>query len=358
MKKLLLGILISLAILACQQNKSENSMSKIATKKEVEKSKFKVGILTCLTGDLGEYGVAIKNSLLLAIDQHKDLFTNIEFIFEDHIYDGKKAISAYQKLKNHDKVNLIFNWGDGPSDALAPILEKDRQASLLAYSEDNFTVSSKYLIQVGNSAKNLSSPLIDYLKEKKFQNILIIYNPFSYFERINNHLKDASIKFESLEFPMGSDFNIIIPNIKNKNYDAIGLFLTENDAIQFYKNALKFNLNSAYFGSDIFDSSKFIKNLPNNSENTVYFTVPHKYGNDYQLGFSSQVYDLAMLIGKVFNNINIQNLTQEEIVDLILTYPNGMGAGGEYIVDSKSRKISYGSVLKIIKNSKINDFIK
>jgi branched-chain amino acid transport system substrate-binding protein len=73
--------------------------------------RFKVGAILPLTGAAADYGIAIKNCIELAKKDKPELFTNIDFIFEDAAYDPKTAVSAYRSLTDGQRVDLTLTWG-------------------------------------------------------------------------------------------------------------------------------------------------------------------------------------------------------------------------------------------------------
>lgn len=72
--------------------------------------KFKVGAVLPLTGAAADYGIAIKNCVELAKKDRPEIFTNIDFIFEDAAYDPKTAISAYRSLTDGQRVDLTLTF--------------------------------------------------------------------------------------------------------------------------------------------------------------------------------------------------------------------------------------------------------
>ena len=73
---------------------------------------FKVGINLPLSGDVAEYGIAAKNGIEMAREEHPRDFEKITFVYEDNKYDGKTAVAAFHKQKDSDKVALSLVWGD------------------------------------------------------------------------------------------------------------------------------------------------------------------------------------------------------------------------------------------------------
>ena len=54
------------------------SFAQIGQSDEPKTKKFKVGAMLPLTGVVAEYGIAIKNCIKLAQQEHPELFTNIK----------------------------------------------------------------------------------------------------------------------------------------------------------------------------------------------------------------------------------------------------------------------------------------
>jgi branched-chain amino acid transport system substrate-binding protein len=131
------------------------------TKPEV--SKFKIGVIVPLSGALSEYGLASKNGIELAVSSNPQVFSNIEFIYEDSQWDSKTAITAFTKLTKADKVNLVYNWGNPTTEALAPLAESS-QTPLIALSLDQkIGIGKNFLIRSINRADDFSEKLANYL---------------------------------------------------------------------------------------------------------------------------------------------------------------------------------------------------
>ena len=56
---------------------------------------FNFGIIVPLTGDLAQYGTAIKNGFELAKTESPKKLEKIRFIYEDSRYDGKAAVDGH-----------------------------------------------------------------------------------------------------------------------------------------------------------------------------------------------------------------------------------------------------------------------
>lgn len=98
----------------------------VGIKGENEVGLVKVGVIAPLSGPQGNIGEEIVNTIKLAST------TNISISYEDDQCDGKKAISAYQKLKNEGV--HIFNVNcSGSVLAIAPIAKQDGNVVITGY---------------------------------------------------------------------------------------------------------------------------------------------------------------------------------------------------------------------------------
>ncbi len=94
---------------------------------------IKIGSPLILSGDFAKYGESSKNAIEIALREYNSRlevqskrWPKVEVVYEDTRADAKTAVSAYQKLVNFDKVDIIV----GPllqaeMSALAPLVEKD-----------------------------------------------------------------------------------------------------------------------------------------------------------------------------------------------------------------------------------------
>ena len=90
-----------------------------ASPKTEVQAEFIVGAILPLSGRSADYGVAAKNGIELAREENPELFSNIRFLYEDSLYDGKTTITTFNKMKSIDKANLVFVWGHGPAEAVS-----------------------------------------------------------------------------------------------------------------------------------------------------------------------------------------------------------------------------------------------
>ena len=85
--------------------------------------KFNVGVIIPLTGDFADYGSSIQRGFDLATSGTPERFSNVHLVFEDSRYDGNAAVTALQKLKATNVIDLYYAWGVSPTEAIIKITE-------------------------------------------------------------------------------------------------------------------------------------------------------------------------------------------------------------------------------------------
>ncbi|MEZ4754411.1 MAG: ABC transporter substrate-binding protein [Bdellovibrionota bacterium] len=121
-----------------------------------------VGVSAPLSGDVGEYGNAVRNGIELARKENLEN-KNVKFFFEDNKFSASATISVFNKLVNYNKVQLIYNWGEMPLQAVAPIAEQ-RKIPIVAMSLDPEPIlDKKYIIGSINHSTQFAKLVTDYL---------------------------------------------------------------------------------------------------------------------------------------------------------------------------------------------------
>ena len=292
-------------------------------------SKFRVGAILPLTGGLAEYGVAAKNGIELAKEQHPESFTNIEFVYEDSQWDAKAAVSAFNKLVYSGDVSLVFNWGNPTTEAIAPIAETSN-IPLIGMTLDPSAARGKTrLIRSINPAADFSKRLAEYLRQKGFKKLGVVLAQNTYVQGLYDGLKanlgaDQQITTIATFNLSDMDFRAAISRAKQQSLDAIGVFLISGQVSTFYRQYQDQHVAVPTFGTDFFESATEIKMASGAMEGAVY---PHlgvapsfesqytaKYKNDYQIAYAGNAYDMAMMIGALFNAAQAK-LSTEKILD-------------------------------------------
>ncbi len=306
---------------------------------------FKVGVIAPLSGALAEYGIASKNGIEMAVQDHPETFSNIEFIYEDSQWDPRTALSSFIKLTQADKVNMTYNWGNPTTEALAPVAERSRIPLIALTLDEKVAINKEFVIRTINRSNDFSLKLAKYINTSSHKNIGIILADNTYVRGLFDALKNALNKNITLEeiasYPIiDQDFKSSIIKIRSKKYDYIGVFLISGQISSFYKQLRQQGVKTPTFGTDFFESSTEIKLAEGGMEGAVY---PHlgvdpdfyrryttKHGNDYQIAYAGNAYDMAMVIGTEFSSKDSFALSPEEIMKKLKSTGETKGIAGTF----------------------------
>jgi branched-chain amino acid transport system substrate-binding protein len=279
---------------------------------EDRKSPFKAGIILPLSGPLAEYGAAFRNGVAMAKEDYPKLFNDVSLTYEDSQYDPKTAISAFEKLRR-EGVSLMFVWGNAPSEAVCPLSERYRVPTIASISNPAVSIQKQYTIRAVNHAASLSRLLAGYLREKGYSSIGVVLTEISYLNAVLSGLRAELASSQSLELidaygPADNDFRASVTKIRSAHYDVIGVLLISGQISQFYRQAAEHKLDVPTFGTDFFESTTEIAQSKGTMEGAVYvhFNVDHrfrrryleKFGNDIQLAYAGNGYDMSMVIAQ------------------------------------------------------------
>lgn len=302
-------------------------------------SAFRVGVIAPLSGVLAEYGQAAKNGIELAKVQHPELFSNIQFMYEDSQWDAKMSVSAFNKLRTTAGVSLIFNWGNPTTEAVAPLSESYRFPVIGMTLDPKVVRGRHFLIRSINPAADFASTLIRFLGRKGYQKIGVVLSENTYVQGLFNGLKDNSSPDQVIEVIAShniaeNDFRSTVLKASQQHLDALGVFLISGQISTFYRQLQTQGLSLPTFGTDFFESSTEIRLASGGMEGAVYThlgvtpefeaTYLRQFKNDYQIAYAGNSYDMAVLIGTLFNGGSTPNA--EEVMAK-LTGPKAAMAG-------------------------------
>ena len=115
-----------------------------ALEAQVPTQRLKVGVVVPLSGPLAFFGQDYVRTFELYTEDHPELAQSVEYVFEDSAYDSKKAISAFNKLLDVDKVDVIFSFGGPMLSVLAPIAESRKVPFFATESEKSDCENRQY----------------------------------------------------------------------------------------------------------------------------------------------------------------------------------------------------------------------
>ena len=307
---------------------------------------LKIGFILPLTGQWAEFGEAQKNALELAKESKPILFKDIVFIYEDCQYEGKNVVSVFHKLKNVDKVDLVYVWGAEPGLIASKLADQFQVPMLVAAQLSKKQTESKFIVRTINYAEQYSEKLVQYLRSENFKNIGIIKTEISFYNVRVSGIREFLMPSEKLDIlyelnPSETDFKTIVGVLKRKKFDVLGLYLTPPQIINFYKNAKEQKLQVSTFGSTPFESKRLVSQTNNaivgsfyehnDTSDKFHQRYLAKFQKDDQVGWAANAYDVVNLVGEIA--LNNKKINGFQILELLRKAQTQQGAGGEYKVD-------------------------
>jgi branched-chain amino acid transport system substrate-binding protein len=332
-----------------------------------EETKLNIGAILPISGPLAEYGVAVKNGIELAKKENPEVAKNCAFTYEDSRYDSKSAVTAVQKLAAQ-KIGIIYNWGGPTSEAVAPLAERLKLAMFVWSADPAVSQHSSRVIRFTNSGAEYGGKLAAAIKKAGYRKIGIIRAENQYLDSILKGLKDAAapeLQVEVMDsyLPTEQDFRTSVSKLRNKNYDAFGVFLLSGQVALFYNQLADQKLALPTFGTDFFESLSEVKNAgPSidgaffaNNEVTERFRTVYQdtYKNDYQINHAANGYDFAAFICRDLAGKK-KDLSADEILELAKSAEiDGQQGHSQYSSAAGDKYFGFPVVIRRIAKDKI-----
>lgn len=185
----------------------------------IESPKIKVGAILPLTGDQAVFGEEIRNTINMAVDDmHKLSGEKIEVLYEDNKGVPMEAVTAYNKLVNVQKANIIISFLTPYIESIIPLAERDNilLIGLTIYpGVANNAVTIRIFYDVFSESKKITDYISNVLKLKKvtFVRCSDAASEYQVREYLIPMLKEKGIEvYRDITYNLGEkDFKKIIP---------------------------------------------------------------------------------------------------------------------------------------------------
>lgn len=338
----------------------------------VRAEKFKVGVILPLSGGAADYGQSIANAISLAERDRPNLFQDTEFIYQDAgIRNMNQAVSAFYKLINTDRVNLVYTFGVVFCAALSPLAEERKIPFVGQCINGESSKNRKYVLRFMNHVDDYLKVQTQYLAEQGYKKIGLMLVEDPYLEEMYQALKRNLLPKQSLNivdsFQVDNfDFRTSIAKIRHGDYDVIGVFLFEGQIQQYYRQAREQQINLPTFGTNFFDSLSIINSAKGQMDGAVFANnfpkaefverYQQQFKNSSQIGFAALAYEFAILTGELFDNHSFE-LSPKEIISRFTTVKKRAGyAAGPYTfkdTPDAGKYFEFPVVIKEIQGGKV-----
>ena len=328
---------------------------------------LKVGVILPLSGQIASYGAVARNGFELARRENPDKFKGIEFYYEDSIYDGKTSISAFRKLVEQDKVNILFVWGVIPAEVIAPLAKSSKIPTILYTFDRTIHENNPWIVRTKSTNEQFGKKLSDHLIKQGLKRLAIFKVDASFSTAMYEGFKAGAIQngqsiVSLVSFsPEEMDFRSAITKLRNLNVDAVGIYLFAGQIAQFHRRLSEQKVTLPTFGTEDIGTKSEIEKAPTQMEGAVFsinVVAPSfkesfikNYEDDSNIWHAAQTYDIAN-----FLTVIPKDSSPMQIMDTFRTAPLHAGALGmperEAVADG-GISLTYPVVVGKIENAHI-----
>lgn len=342
---------------------------------------IKIGTIFALSGSAAYWGQDTLRAVEIAVDETNQAGgingRKVELINEDApaAQDLQKGVSAFQKLVNVDKVNIILGptWDD-EAQALAPLADRTKTILISPDTSSGVEKNKDYLYFFSTALPEKAETLrmAQYVKENGWLKIGVIRNddPFSTIirEKLEEEGKTVGVsivKDIAITDTGSKDFRTYITIIKSQNIDALYIvFNDEASKCPFLQQAKELGLTKPILSTlstqspdslakcgSIMEGIKYTYQKQGDKYAALLKKYRDKYGMDPTSPATADAYDAANI---VIDQLRARRLTSDAIREGILAVKNYSGATGDNISFSPNGYFvlpSAGFLIKTVHNS-------
>ena len=304
---------------------------------------LRVGFIVPLSGDLAEFGEAIRNAVILASETDPRVMEAMTPVFEDSRYDSRAALTSLQKLRTADRVHAVYVFGGPMSDSLAPVAEQAGMPMFSTEYDVRYTRGRRYVMRFANNAADYARALLGELRRRGAETFGIIKVENQYHNTLSHALLEQLESSETGDLisdvmPGESDFRATLARLASRRYDALGVYLTPGMQNVFMKQLRSSGIRMQLFGSDSFESREENRGVEDVVEGALYANsaVSAAFVERYRLRFgrASQIvhaalaYEFVLLAAELFSGGAPQG--PDELVSRFALSSGRMGVCGRY----------------------------
>ena len=304
-------------------------------------SPYKIGIILPLSGELSSLGETTKNGALLAYN-NLDNKNDLRLIFEDDQFDPKNTISAFNKLTEIERVNLVVCFASGPCSAVAPLAEEKKIPLIAIASNPKIQENKNYVVRLEIAPSQEAKTLLTYLQGKNYQSIASVVAQQDGIKAGYGELKkDANFNGREVAMenvaPDLKDFHTTLTKLLTAKPDLIFIGLLPGSAGDFGKQAKEMAYTGDFIGFNFIEGEETLTAAKGSLNGLIYTNAQESqswfsdlYLKTYQKAKgpgAAHIYDAINLI-----NIGLTNkqFTREQMANYLNTINNYSGALGTF----------------------------
>ena len=361
MKKLFsFGLTLSLllSLVACgnttsQSTNSAPSTNAVSNDASTDSSNkvFKVGGIGPTTGGAAIYGLAVKNSIQIAVDEINAAGGingyQVEYQFADDEHDAEKSVNAYNSLKDWGMQFLIGTTTSSPCISVADKTFQDNMFQITPSGSAVECAANPNVFRMCFSDPNQGKASAQYIDEHKLATkVGIIYDASDVYstgiyemfveESANNNSYEI-VAEEQFTADSKTDFTTQLTKIKSAGADLVFLPFYYSEAALVLSQAKGMDYTPTFFGCDGLDGILSLENFDKSLAEGVMLLTPfsadatdslttkfvatykEKY-NEVPIQFGADAYDCLYAIKKAAEYADINpSMTVSQICDSLKT---------------------------------------
>ncbi|MCD7828580.1 MAG: ABC transporter substrate-binding protein [Clostridiales bacterium] len=291
--KKILAVVLSLcmifALAACSSSiEDEEASTEEAGASTSSEGTIKIGGIGPLTGDVAQYGVAVKLGAELAVAEINAAGGingyQIEFKMEDDVGDAEKAVTAYGSLKDWGMQMVMGTVTSTPCISVASEAAADNMLLLTpSGSAVECLEAGDTLFRMCFSDPNQGIGAADFIADNDLATtVAIIYNSSDTYstgimEKFTEEAAEVGLEIvatEAFTNDSATDFSAQLTNIKETGADLLFLPIYYTPASLIISQATAMGYEPTYFGSDGMDGILGMENIDVDLIDGVMYLTP------------------------------------------------------------------------------------
>lgn len=307
--------------------------------------KIKLGFIVPLSGPLAFFGTDLVRAIDLAIEEEPEIKKHIQIFWEDSAYDSKQSISVFNKLVETNNVDIIYSFGGPMLSALAPIAERRKVPFFASESSKIDCAGRAYCSLFRNEEDEWGSAYWQVLREDNIKKLLVIKNQNQFMNTFVEAIERTKGPDEKVDIFLDvpndlTDFKSSVLPLKNRSFDALGVFLLPRSHHGLMQALRVFNRKFYFIGVEEFlvpDQNKGLEPLMEKvlvlaPSATEAYQKRFEMAYGYSAGFfyTPACYDFVMLLlDTIKANPQLRGL---ELVNALRFEDEREGVSGPYFV--------------------------
>ena len=234
----------------------------------------RLGVVVPLSGPLAFFGKDLVRAYELAVQEHPEIKTRVEVVWEDSAYENKKAISAFNKLVASNRADIIYSFGGPMLNVLAPLAEKQKIPFFATESQKSDCEGKQFCALFRNEEDEWGKATWQILRAKGYKKIGIVKNQNQFMDTFVEAIIRTKAADEKVDVlidvpPETTDLRSETISLRSKSVDAIGVYLLPNSHQGFLQALKTLNIAVPMFGVEEFLDKELNRGLADTIAGTL-----------------------------------------------------------------------------------------